>query len=254
MWLKQTWPLNKATISQVAQAVQLSAHVERPCSVLHGLPNAAFYVTRGAAKHLVARQVADIEAGKCTLEEVEDVLVGLCMKKSKRLVDLTEADAAADPAASALMVKRTLLGDSLGALATKVHDSLVAKITAGITTYTNTKFLHTEPHHDDIMLGYLPMVTRAAAVGSNDHLFVCCTSGFNSVSNAYLAEQLHRVRAFVSTAEFAGLASENYFDQSDANRRKDVFCFLDGAAAGSNQRTTDLKLSHITKQRIFIIK
>ena len=228
----------------MAQAVQLPAHVERPCSVLHGLSNAAFYVTRGAAKHLISRQVADIEGGKCTLEEAEDVLVGLCMKTGKRLVDLTEADAAADPAASALMAKTSLLGESLSALATKVHKSLAAKITAGIATYTNTKFLHTEPHHDDIMLGYLPMVTRAAAVASNDHLFVCCTSGFNSVSNTYLAEQLRRVRAFVSTAEFARLASENCFDQSDANRRKDVFRFLDGAAAGSDQRATEVKTSH----------
>ena len=37
----------------------------------------------------------------------------------------------------------------------------------------NTNFLHTEPHHDDIMLGYLPGVLRNTRVASNEHHFVC---------------------------------------------------------------------------------
>jgi glucosamine-6-phosphate deaminase len=49
------------------------------------------------------------------------------------------------------------------------------------------KFLHTEPHHDDILLGYLPLILEHRTVPSRD-VFVTCTSGFNSVSNQFLLE------------------------------------------------------------------
>jgi len=41
-----------------------------------------------------------------------------------------------------------------------VHASLVAKIENGVRQITDETFLHTEPHHDDIMLGPSQNVAR----------------------------------------------------------------------------------------------
>ena len=45
---------------------------------------------------------------------------------------------------------------------------------------SDTRFLHTEPHHDDLMLGYLPHIVRHVRSPSNTHYFSCMTGGFTS--------------------------------------------------------------------------
>ena len=47
-----------------------------------------------------------------------------------------------------------------------------AKIEAGSRRLQNTRFLHTEPHHDDLMLGCLPYIVRHVRDASNVHYFV----------------------------------------------------------------------------------
>jgi glucosamine-6-phosphate deaminase len=49
------------------------------------------------------------------------------------------------------------------------------------------KILHTEPHHDDILLGYLPVILDRERIPGLD-TFVCATSGFNSVSDERIME------------------------------------------------------------------
>merc|ERR1711966_345649 len=95
----------------------------------------------------------------------------------------TEEDAKQDRRAS-IILHRT--GKPLTFLTEKVRHSLIAKIEKGCDTRKDTKFLHTEPHHDDIMLGYLPAVLRHTRLSSNEHHFVCGTSGFNSVANPHM--------------------------------------------------------------------
>jgi glucosamine-6-phosphate deaminase len=53
-------------------------------------------------------------------------------------------------------------------LTRQVCESLERKIQKGIEVLENTCFLHTEPHHDDIMLGYFGHLVRhfrRAAIG-----------------------------------------------------------------------------------------
>merc|ERR1712072_8248 len=99
----------------------------------------------------------------------------------------------------------------------KVRDSIIAKITKGTTTRENTKFLHTEPHHDDIMLGYLPSVIRNTRLASNQHHFVCGTSGFNSVSNPHMLMLLDRIEKFVCSRTYKRICAEGYFDKAGSN-------------------------------------
>jgi len=90
-------------------------------------------------------------------------------------------------------------------------------------------FLHTEPHHDDIMLGYLPKVMRAVRSVTNTHHFICLTSGFNSVSNAFLRKRVDFALQFLKTPKMKQMFAEGYL-MDDVCRRRDVWKFLDGIA------------------------
>ncbi|CAE7937153.1 GNPDA1, partial [Symbiodinium sp. KB8] len=123
----------------------------------------------------------------------------------------------------------------------KATDKGTTKATPGGTQEMSSsartrKFLHTEPHHDDIMLGYLPAVMRNTRVASNQHHFVCATSSFNSVSNVHMLKMLGRVEKFLGTPTYKRLCQEGYFDPSTLDfRRRDVWKFLDGIAAADDE-------------------
>merc|ERR1719482_2642696 len=151
-------------------------------------------------------------------------------------MDLTAEDAVHCRLAS-IILSRTEM--TLDVLAKKVRDSLIAKIEKGMQVRSDTKFLHTEPHHDDIMLGYLPAVLRHTRLASNEHHFVCGTSGFNSVSNPHMMMLLDRVEKFLKSGTYHRLVEEGYYstasDKKLNSRVRDVWKFLDGVAAADNE-------------------
>ena len=55
---------------------------------------------------------------------------------------------------------------------------------------TNQVIYHTGPHHDDIMLGIMPVINRQSRETSNDLHFSVLTSGFTAVTNKFLYELL----------------------------------------------------------------
>lgn len=229
----------EAKAGVVRDAIEQKPHVKFPGSALHKLPNAAFYLTTGAAKLLSERRlVACRELAVVDDASLERELVNLSVQCRKRLVDLSDADLASCPLASTLVGRS---GKSLQDCAALVRDSLIAKIERGVKSYEQTTFLHTEPHHDDIMLGYLPLVLRHTRSATNDHHFVCATSGFNSVSNNHMTMMLDRVENFLKSPTYQRLLADNYFTSATDtekgldNRRRDVWKFLDGIAASDNE-------------------
>ena len=54
----------EAKAAVVAQAIQSEQHIDIPASCLQQLPNARFYLTRGAAAHLIERQVSVLERAR----------------------------------------------------------------------------------------------------------------------------------------------------------------------------------------------
>jgi len=109
---------------------------------------------------------------------------------------------------------------------------LIEKIEKGLRVYKDKRFLHTEPHHDDIMLGYFPQVVRHFRRVSNEHHFATLTSGFTSVTNEFMRDQMACLRGFLGTAWFSALVEQGYFAASDVvDRNRDVWQYLDGVAA-----------------------
>lgn len=69
--------------------------------------------------------------------------------------------------------------------------NLKQKIDADLSRYSGKTFLHTSPHHDDILLGYLPIVQYLRLHNQTKHHFAVMTSGSNSVTNEFLIERLN---------------------------------------------------------------
>jgi len=226
----------EAKAQVVRDAVEEAPHVGFPATALHKLPRAAFFLTEGAAKLLSQRQLATLRALPAVDDTVlERVLVSLSVRLRKRLLDLSAQDAAGCPLASCALSRAA---KPLKEAAEAVQKTLVAKIERGCKEFSGKSFLHTEPHHDDIMLGYLPAVIRNTRSSSNEHHFVCGTSGFNSVSNKHMVAMLARVVTLVQSPTWKRLCAEAYFTPGAAGidfRRRDVWKFLDGVAADDTE-------------------
>jgi glucosamine-6-phosphate deaminase len=214
----------------VADAIQHEPSVRYPATALQSLSAARFYVTRGAAGRLEQRRLHAVAREERSSDaDVERALVDLSVRTSKPLVELTDSDVVGDAFARAVLARRD---ETREQLATAVRDRLIERIQAGMAPRTDTTFLHTEPHHDDVMLGELPYVVRHTRKASNPTEFVTMTSGFTSVSNAYMLGQLARLSRFLESVELPPMWAEGYFDPRDpVGRQRDVWQYLDGVAA-----------------------
>ncbi len=220
----------QAKAALVARAIQSEQLIDVPASCLQQLPNARFYITRSAAAQLVERQVVVLQSAPTVSDtDVEKVLIDLSIQRRRRLLDLTEEDCRSHRLASIVLQKRA---ESLAELANMVHEQLVAKIENGVHVCRNKRFLHTEPHHDDIMLGYFPEVVRHFRQATNEHHFVTLTSGFTAVTNRFMRAQMACLRRFLGIPKFRLLLEQGYFAQGNTfERNRDVWQYLDGVAA-----------------------
>ncbi|MFW6189998.1 MAG: glucosamine-6-phosphate deaminase [Planctomycetota bacterium] len=214
----------------VADAVQREPHVRYPATALQALPGARFYVTPGAARRLEERQLEALQRREEVKDEdAERIVIDLALNEAERVEDLDEEQFGADRFAAALLERRP---EPARKLARAVADKLTERIDRGAHTLSDTRFLHTEPHHDDIMLGYLPYVVRHVRSASNTHYFATMTSGFTSVSNRFMLRRLDRLSAVLDSPEFAAMMEAGYFDPENRTaRNRDVWQYLDGVAA-----------------------
>jgi glucosamine-6-phosphate deaminase len=215
----------------VRDAIQNERHVRYPATALQILPNARFYLTQGAAKKLDARQLAVLVATERVSEaQVEKTVIDLALERGKRIDALTDADFRKNPGAAALLGKGV---GSAREICTRTVQRLKDKIAAGTELFRGASFLHTEPHHDDLMLGCLPLIVRHFREHSTRHCFATLTSGFTAVTNHFMLEQCDKLTEFVETPMFKTLAPTGYFDPGQAAfRNADVWHYLDGVAAG----------------------
>jgi glucosamine-6-phosphate deaminase len=211
-------------------AIESEKNVLYPASALQALPNARFYITRGAAKNLVERRLHALQQSeRITDQDVERAIVDLAVGLRKRILDLTEEDFGQDRIAALVVSRRQ---ESWRELAESVTAALIRRIERGASARTGTRFLHTEPHHDDLMLGYLPYIVRHFRDAVNTHYFACLTSGFTAVTNQFMYVRLSWAGEFLGTEEFRCLLEEGYFTPANAvDRNRDVWQYLDGVAS-----------------------
>jgi glucosamine-6-phosphate deaminase len=237
----------------VASAIQENTSQQYPASVLHDLPAARFYLTRGAASLLVERQFEDF----CKLrvpgeQEVDDIVVSLSLTRATPLADLTNKDFESDRFAAELL-RRT--GENHATLAEAALRRIFAKIEKGLKQVSQTTFLHTEPHHDDIMLAYLAHIYHLVRDPTNHHFFANLTSGFTAVSNTYFLSIVRTLERLLDDSGFAGLWKQKHFDPKDLTARmEDVYLYLDGAASKNDERKNEALARRLMRNMIEVYR
>ncbi len=221
----------EAKAAIVRDAIQNERHVRYPATALQSLPNARFYLTQGAAKRLDARTLAALRVARSVdAVQVEKAVFELSLSLRKPIESLTEADFKKNEYTAELLKKRV---GSARELCTRTAASLRDKIDAGTRVFAGATFLHTEPHHDDLMLGCLPLIVRHMREHGTQHHFATLTSGFTAVTNHFMLEQCDALVEFMESPMFKTLAPRGYFDPGHAGHRNaDVWHYLDGVAAG----------------------
>ena len=217
----------------VRDAIESEKSVNHPATALHQLPGARFYITKGASKLLQARNIHLLKNSK-TLDTatVDRLIIDLAIDKRKHITSLTKTDFEKDPYAEHILHKTD---KPIKELCQQTYDAIIEKIKNGSSTKRNVVFYHTEPHHDDLMLGCLPFIVRHTREPQNIHHFAYITSGFTSVTNHFMSEHFEILEKYIHSDEFKKLFSDEYFsDSTPMKRNRDVWQYLDGVAAQSN--------------------
>ncbi|MEO8377923.1 MAG: glucosamine-6-phosphate deaminase, partial [Candidatus Sumerlaeota bacterium] len=219
----------------VADAVHNGRNVEFPASILQDMPNARFYLTHGATTKLVERRLDDIaRSEKITEEQIEMAVINRSVALNKPLDKLTAKDAAGDRTLEAILSKTKR---PLPEIAMWARKRILDKLEVGLDDRQNETILHTGPHHDDIMLAYMPYVMHLVRSASNKNYFNVLTSGFTAVTNKFLADIFRDVHQFLLAGDYDKDLADGIFEADNAvARAEEVYHFLDGIAA-SNETT-----------------
>lgn len=213
----------------VADAIQKEMSNIYPATILQKLSNSRFYITRGAASKLVERNYEEFASSEnLSKEDIERVIIDLSLQTKKSIGDLNEKDYMENRFSKKLLKKEQ---KSYQKISKNVEKKLLSSIEDGLKEPENLSFLHTAPHHDDILLGYLPYFMHLIRTPKNSHHFAYMTSGFVSVTNKYMLNLLNQLLPYIETPFFENLLDDGYFDADNRNgMNKDIHFYLDGIA------------------------
>jgi len=200
-----------------------------PATVLHRQENARFYLTEGAAVQLSDSIEKYFKEGPWTFDKTEKAVFDLCMKINKYAHKLELDDLKNDKYCSLIP------GLSIDKV-NEVIDSTKRKIAAGVRKENRQIFLHTGPHHDDIMLGIFPCIIPQLRIHSNKFHFSILTSGFTAVTNKMLEKLLQETLILLSQGKIEMVEYPDFFVKGFKYKfDKDVSHYLDKIAARDEQ-------------------
>ncbi len=226
-------PDNKAIIYAAGEAIaqtikdslENAPDVLYPASSLQKLPNSRFYLTDGAAVKLEDAIDNYYQSGPWNHQKTERAVMELCKRINKFGNKLELEDLKADKYCSQIP-------DLGNHTIQSVIDSITAKINRGMEKETNQVYYHTGPHHDDIMLGIMPVTNRQSREGSNEMHFSVLTSGFTAVTNSFLYDLLIDTKDLLNKGDIEMVDYPDFFkDGYKYKWDKDVYHYLDNIAA-----------------------
>jgi glucosamine-6-phosphate deaminase len=196
-----------------------------PATVLQRQKNARFYITEGAGVQLHDSIERYFKSGDWSFEKTEKAIFDLCERIDKYAHKLLIDDLKNDIYCSMI--------PNLGMERVKeVIESTKKKMEVGLKRETDQTFLHTGPHHDDIMLGIFPCIIPQLRVASNKFHFSIMTSGFTAVTNNMLLSLLQEMIELISQNKIQMLKFVDFFQQGYKYKwDKDVSHYLDKIAA-----------------------
>ncbi len=221
---------SKANI--VRNSIESDLNNQFPATVLQKLPSARFYLTEGAALRLKARRLVDIKKEEPISKfSMERAIINLAVKTQKEVLQLSIEDYQDDEFGKYILEKAGL---SVEEINNEIHETALKRFNHGVELVDSERILHTGPHHDDIMLGYLPYIVHLVRNASNQHHFSVLTSGFTAVTNSYMCEVMENLKKHFLNEDFIARLKTKYFDvHFDEGKNRDVNLYLDGIASKS---------------------
>jgi len=206
----------------VKDSLESNPDINYPATVLQRVSGSRFYLTKGAAVLLDDMQISP---ATWTPVHTERAVVQLCKKLNKFGHHLTLEDLTNDPVTAKIP-------NLNGATLDTVLDSLKGKIKKLASLPNNKTILHTAPHHDDILLGYSPLVTHLVRPAKNKNYFAIMTSGFTSVTNSYISSILKKTLELLQATKIQMTNYQDFFEKGfQLKRDKDVYHYLDKVSA-----------------------
>lgn len=200
-----------------------------PATALGRLKNARFYLTEGAALQLHDSTERYYRTGNWTFEKTEKAVFDLCEKIDKYAHKLDFNDLKNDKYCA-------MIPDLSLTRVQEVIESTRRKIESGLQKENDQVFLHTGPHHDDIMLGIFPCIIPQLRVSSNKFHFAIMTSGFTAVTNDLLLNLLEETLKLIRLGKIEMLRYPDFFEQGYKYKfDKDVSHYLNKIAANDEK-------------------
>lgn len=208
----------------IKNALESEMSTQYPATVLQRLENSRFYLTKGSASRLEDSVNHYYFKDEWSFEKTERAIMGLCKKINKYAHKLTLEDLKNDKRCSKIP---NLSLDTVQ----EVIKSTEAKLQRGSKTLTNKVIYNSGPHHDDIMLGIMPLTNRQLRPASNDVHFAVMTSGHNSVTNGFLLNAFKMVLQYLEKDEIQMVHYPDFFKEGYKHKfDKDIYHYLDSVA------------------------
>jgi len=208
----------------VKNALEEEANVLYPATVLQRQKNARFYITEGASIHLEDSIEKFYKEGKWNFQKTEKAIYDLCERIDKYAHKLELEDLKNDKYCS-------MIPDVSMNHVEQVISDTRRKIERGLTKHKKQTYLHTGPHHDDIMLGIFPTIIPQIREASNKFHFSVLTSGFTAVTNHMIKDLLKQTLVLIDQGMIQMLKYPDFFKSGYKYKwDKDVSHYLNKVA------------------------
>ncbi len=209
----------------IKNALESEMTTQYPATALQRLESSRFYLTKGAASSLNDSVNNYYFRNEWNFEKTERAILTLCKKIGKYAHKLTLEDLQNDE------LCRMIPNLSLDTV-NEVIKSTEEKLKRGSVTPTNKVIYNSGPHHDDIMLGIMPLTNRQLRPASNNVHFAVMTSGYNSVTNGFLRDSLKMTLDFLEDDKIQMVHYPDFFEEGYKHKYdKDIYHYLDSVAS-----------------------
>lgn len=162
--------------------------------------------------------------GPWSFEKTEHAVLGLCKILDRYAHKLTLEDLQNDP-------RCVHIPDLSLERVQEVIADVEAKLWRGAEPFEDEVIYHTGPHHDDIMLGIMPFINRQLRSPRNQVHFAIMTSGYHSVTDAFLKEALQDTLDYLHQGRIQMVRYPDFFEQGYRfKQEKDIHHYLDNVA------------------------
>ena len=212
----------RAKAEIVKNSIEKIKDIKFPASALSDLTGSRFYLTKGAAFLL---DEINTDRKDWDKENTNRSLIKLCKNLNKFGTRLTKKDIINNKITSSIPnINNDTASLFLNQMRQKIHKNNDLP--------TNNIILHTGPHHDDILLGYSPVINHLVRSANNTNYFAIMTSGFTSVTNKYISNLLLKTLELIESEKIQMLNYPDFFESGfRLKTAKDVYHYLDKVAS-----------------------